>query len=162
MGKKELYVILYNIRSAYNVGAIMRTADGAGVKKIYLTGYTPAPYSKVDSPYLTRAQKQISKTALEAEKYIDWKKEENIQNLIKSLKKKNINIIALEQNSESKDFKKVKYKFPCAIILGNETEGIDGKILKECDSIVEIPMRGKKESLNVSVSAGIAIYEILK
>ncbi|HRY82396.1 MAG TPA: TrmH family RNA methyltransferase [Candidatus Moranbacteria bacterium] len=159
--RNELCLILHDIRSAYNVGAIMRTADGAGVKKIYLTGYTPAPYSK-KSPYATQAQRQISKTALGAEESVLWEKEEKILKLIDKLRKKKISIIALEQSKKSFNFRKAKYKFPCALILGNETEGIEKEILKKCDFVVDIPMRGKKESLNVSVSAGIAIYEITK
>ena len=157
--KKELYLILHNIRSAYNVGSIMRTSDGAGVKKIYLTGYTPNPAEEIlDS---NKGQRRISKTALGAEKTIKWEKEKDIHSLLKKLKKEKINIVSLECDPKSVDFKKAEYKFPCALILGNEVLGIGEDILNESDMIVEIPMRGKKESLNVAVSAGIAIYEIL-
>ena len=157
-----LYIIIHNIRSAHNVGAIFRTADGSGVEKIFLTGYTPEPFNKKNNIYPTNAQKMIEKTALGAERFIKYEKIENLSNLIKKLKKLKFNIIAMEQDKKSIDYKKFKTKFPCALILGNEVDGIEGKILKQCDHIISIPMRGQKESLNVSVAAGIAIYEILK
>ena len=157
--KKELYLILHNIRSAYNVGSIMRTSDGAGVKKIFLTGYTPSPAEEILKS--NKGQRRIGKTALGAEKTVIWEKIGDISELIEKLKKKKINVISLECDSRSINFKKAEYKFPCALILGNEVLGIDKNILDESDLIVEIPMRGKKESLNVAVSAGIAIYEIL-
>ena len=157
--RNELYLILYDIRSAYNVGAIFRTADGAGVSKIYLCGYTPIPSEK---KYKTKADKMIEKTALGAEKSISWEKCKDLKKLLKKLEKEKIQIVALEKTDEAIDLKKYKTKFPLALILGNEVEGISNKILKKCDAVVSIPMRGKKESLNVSVAAGIAMYEILK
>jgi len=157
--KNKFYLILHNIRSAYNVGSIFRTADGAGIKKIYLTGYSPVPAdgSKI---YETRAQKMLTKTALGAEKNISWEKIENLNDLIKKLKQDKFQIVALEQDNKSIGYKKFKPKFPLALIVGNEVKGIDKRILKKCDKIIEIPMRGKKKSLNVSVAAGIALYEI--
>jgi 23S rRNA (guanosine2251-2'-O)-methyltransferase len=157
---KELYLILDNIRSAYNVGAIFRTADGAGVKKIYLCGYSAAPAENTKT-YKTQAEKMIEKTALGAQNLIAWEKCENLFDLLKKLREDKINIIALEQDKKSVELKKYKSNFPLALILGNEVEGIAPEILKKCDAIVSIPMRGQKESLNVSVAAGIAIYEIL-
>lgn len=159
---KDLSVIVYDVRSAYNVGAILRTADGAGASKVYLTGYTPCPYRTEEEPYSAKSQKMIAKTALGAEKSVDWEKVSDIGKLIKKLKKQKIFIAALEQCPKSVDFRKVKFKFPCALIVGNEVSGIEEKILSQCDLIASIPMRGKKESLNVSVATGIAIYEILK
>jgi len=158
--EKELYLILHNIRSAYNVGSIMRTSDGAGVKKIYLTGYTPSPAEeKLNS---NKGQRRISKTALGAEKSVIWEKEKDIFKLLEKLKKEKVEIISLECDARSVDFRKAKYKSPCALILGNEVTGIEEDILSKSDIIAEIPMRGQKESLNVAISAGIAIYEILK
>jgi tRNA G18 (ribose-2'-O)-methylase SpoU len=159
--KKELYIIIHNVRSAHNVGSIFRTADGAGVKKIYLTGYTPFPAGKKDV-YLTPAQKMIAKTALGAENFMNWKKSGSVFGVIKKLRKEKIKIIALEQGEESIDMNKFKFDFPTALILGNEIEGIEKKTINFCDASVFIPMRGKKESLNVSVAAGIAMYKILK
>lgn len=159
--RKKLFLILHDIRSAYNVGAIFRTADGAGVGKIYLTGYTPCPPDK-NKLHKTQADKMIEKTALGAEKTIAWEKCDDLENLLKKFKKEKISIVALEKTKNSKDIKKFKPSFPAALILGNEVEGVPKSILKKCDAVVSIPMRGKKESLNVSVAAGIAMYEMLK
>ena len=159
---KILYLIVHNIRSAYNVGSIFRTADGAGVEKIFLTGYTPEPFNKKNNIYPTVAQKMIAKTALGAEKIIQYEKKKSLPSLIKNLKSRGFKIIALEQDRKSIDYKKFKYQFPSALILGNEVGGINEKTLNLCDSIISIPMRGRKESLNVAAAAGIAMYEILK
>lgn len=160
--KKELIIIAHNIRSAYNIGAILRTADGAGVSKVYLTGYTPVPFQKEKDKYETKAHKMISKTALGAENFVVWEKEEKISKVLGKLNKGGFQIVALEINKKSQNIFKFKFKFPCALILGNEIGGVEEKILRKCDAIVSLPMRGKKESLNVSVAAGIAIYQILK
>lgn len=157
--EKTLYVIIHNIRSAYNVGAVFRTADGAGVKKIFLSGYTPTPY--FDEAYPTRAQKMIAKTALEAERVVPWEREKDIIQLIEKLRSKGVEIIGLENGVKSIDYKDFQPKFPSALILGTEVTGIDQEILSQCEVVISIPMRGKKESLNVSVASGIAIYEIL-
>lgn len=162
--KKELFLILHDIRSAYNVGAIFRTADGAGVSKIYLSGYTPIP-SDENKSCKTQADKMIEKTALGAEKTIPWEKCQDLKKLLEELNPpaggEKISIVALEKNDKATDIKKFKAKFPMALILGNEVEGVPEDILQKCDGVVSIPMRGKKESLNVSVAAGIAMYEIL-
>jgi len=162
VSNKKIFLILHNIRSLYNVGAIFRTAEGLGVKKIYLTGYTPEPYD-----IFGKLRKDFAKTALGAEKYVEWKKQKNIFNLIKRLKKEKIQIIALEQSKKSLNLKKFSLgsrtsKSSIALILGNEVRGISKSVLKKSDVVVEIPMRGKKESLNVSVAAGIALWEFSK
>ncbi|HLN18810.1 MAG TPA: RNA methyltransferase [Patescibacteria group bacterium] len=159
--EKILYVIIHNIRSAYNVGAIFRTADGAGAAKIYLTGHTPAPHDSRNERYQTKAQKMIAKTALGAEDWVKWETANDIMGLIAELKENNFEIIALEQAKGSVNIDSFKPKFPCALILGNEVDGMERDILEKADKVVEIPMKGKKESLNVSVAAGIAIYSIL-
>jgi 23S rRNA (guanosine2251-2'-O)-methyltransferase len=150
---KEFYVIAHNIRSLYNVGSIFRTADALGIAGIYLTGYTgnPDDYNN---------QKQIAKVALGAEKFVPWEYYKSASRLIKKLKTEGINIVALENNVTSTPLKKFKPEFPLALVLGEETKGIPKPILKLCDKIVEIPMKGKKESLNVSVAFGIAAYAI--
>ena len=160
--ERRLCVIVYNIRSAHNVGAIFRTADGLGVEKIYLTGYTPAPYGENEAPYPTEAQKKLSKTALGAEKFVSWEKADNIFSVIDDLKKQDFQIVSLELTPKSIDIRKFRPDLPCALIVGTETTGIDKNILAASDAVVAIPMRGRKESFNVSVAAGIAIYEILK
>jgi len=149
-------LILPNIRSAINVGSIFRTADGVGVDKIYLVGYTPRPIDRFG-----RAQKDIAKSALGAETWIPWEYREDLVELIKTLKDDDYSIIALEQDKNAIDYRKLKPTKKMAFIVGPEVNGLDKIILKLCDSIVEIPMYGKKESLNVSVATGIALFRIL-
>lgn len=158
--RKSLVLIIHNVRSAYNVGALFRTADGAGVKQIFLTGYTPAP-SKKNVLYLTGAEKELAKTALGAEKSVPWKKSVSLGSTLAALKKEGFTIVALEQCEKSADYLEYIPKSSVALILGNEVRGVDAKILKQCDVIIEIPMRGKKNSLNVSVAGGIALYQII-
>jgi len=158
--KKELFLILHDIRSAYNVGAIFRTADGAGVKKIFLSGYTCTPsQSKLN---VNKAEKMIAKTALGAEKSVAWEKVDSLGDLVGDFKKDDVRIVSLEEAKGAIDLKKFEAEFPMALFLGNEIRGVSEEVLRQSDSIISIPMRGKKESLNVSVAAGIAIYEILK
>lgn len=149
-------LILPDIRSALNVGAIFRTADAVGIDKVYLVGCTPRPTDQFG-----RIQKDIAKSALGAETWVKWEYKEELIPLIKSLKKKGYEIVALEQNEKSIDYRKYKKSQKIALILGEEVYGIDKKILKNCDKIIEIPMHGKKESLNVSVAAGVALFRII-
>ena len=152
MPKKELYIIAHNIRSLHNVGSIFRTADSLGVSKIYLTGYTGAP-----------PDPKIAKVALGAEEYVPWEKSKSLIRLIKKLRTVGVRTAALENNvALTVSLQKYKPRFPLALILGEETKGHTKKILELVDDIIEIPMRGKKESLNVSVAAGIAIFSLLK
>ncbi len=153
--KKDIQLILHDIRSAQNVGSIFRTADACGVSKIYLTGYTPAPLDRFNRPV-----KEIAKTALGAEKNILWEKV-TIGKCLEKLKSDGFYIIALEQNKKSVDYKKIKPKSKTAILVGNEVLGISEAVLKRVDIIGEIPMKGKKESLNVSVALGVALFRIL-
>ncbi len=153
----RIYLILHNVRSLYNVGSIFRTADGAGVSKIFLTGYTPAP---VD--VFGKYRKEISKTALGAEKYVPWEVVRYIEPIINRLKKLKIQIVALEQAKGSVDYRKFKPKFPIALVLGNEVRGLSRDVLKKCDRVIQIPMRGKKESLNVSVATGITLFSLIR
>lgn len=150
-------LILPDIRSAINVGAIFRTADAVGIDKIYLVGVTPRPNDQFG-----RIQKDIAKSALGAETWIPWEYKEKLIPLINSLKKDGYEIVALEQSVVSIDYRKYKKPEKFAFILGPEVTGLDKKILDKCDKIVEIPMKGKKESLNVSVAAGVALFQILK
>lgn len=158
--KKDFCLILHNIRSAHNVGSIFRTADGCGVNYIYLTGYTPTPPDG-SRPFTTKPERSLIKTALGAHEYVKWSKIENIDEVFENLKKQNFQIVALEQTEKSEGYKKFNPKFPLALVLGNEPEGIDLKTLQKCDKFIDIPMRGQKKSLNVSVAAGIAMYEIM-
>lgn len=150
-------IILPDIRSALNVGAIFRTADAVGIDKIFLTGVTPRPTDKFD-----RVQKDIAKSALGAEATVPWEYKKTLIPLICSLKKDGYMVIALEQDQKAIDYRKIKLPKKVAIILGPEVEGLSKKILDKCDIIAYIPMYGTKESLNVSVAAGVALFRILR
>ncbi|MBU0612217.1 TrmH family RNA methyltransferase [Patescibacteria group bacterium] len=156
VAQKENILILNNIRSAENVGAMFRTADAADISKIYLTGYTPSPLDRFG-----RKRKDIAKSALGAEEFIFWEAKKNLSPLINKLKKENYLIIGIEQTKKSINYKKVKAGAKNVFIVGTEVSGIPKNILKKCDIIAEIPMRGKKESLNVSVALGVALFRIL-
>jgi len=153
---QEIFLILYNIRSIHNVGSIFRTADCAGISKIYLCGYTPAPVDRFG-----RKRKDFAKVSLGAEETVAWEVNAEIQKLIAKLKKEKYQIIAVEQDENSVDYKKVKLSSNAAIIYGNEVEGVPKNLLKLCDVIAEIPMQGAKESLNVSVSVGVSLFRML-
>ena len=150
---KNFYLILPNIRSCHNVGAMFRTADACGVTKLFLVGYTSCP-----------PKPQIDKVSLGAETWMPWEHRKDLKRLILSLKKKGVVVVGLEKTDESVKIERLKdLKIgdrDIALIVGNEVEGISEDILKLCDVVVHIPMYGKKESLNVSVAAGIGMYEI--
>ena len=153
----ETALILHNIRSVHNVGSIFRTADTAGITKIILSGYTPTPVDRFNLP-----RKDLAKVALGAEKTIPWLQTKTFGAAVKLLKEENYFIAAIEQDKRSTplfNFKAPKDQ-PLALVLGNEVRGISPSSLKLCDAILEIPMRGKKESLNVSVTAGIAMFAL--
>jgi tRNA G18 (ribose-2'-O)-methylase SpoU len=152
----QIHLLLHNIRSTHNVGAIFRTADAAGVKKIYISGYTPAPIDRFG-----RARPDISKASLGAEKTIAWESVVDQIELIKKLKKEKFQIVALEQDKRAVNYKDLKKSENILLILGNEVDGVEKEVLSLCDDIAEIPMLGTKESLNVSVSAGIMLYALI-
>lgn len=155
---KELILIASDIRSAHNVGALFRTADGAGASKIYLAGYTPVP--SANKHFLTPAEKALRKTALGAEEHLAWEKKDDVASLIAGLKREGFMVYALEQAVGSLDYRQARVAGKAALVVGNEVDGIPERILTLCDSVVEIPMRGMKNSLNVSVAAGIALYQL--
>ncbi|OGJ02018.1 hypothetical protein A3I95_00355 [Candidatus Nomurabacteria bacterium RIFCSPLOWO2_02_FULL_44_12] len=152
---KENIIILHNIRSVENVGAMFRTADAAGINKIYLTGYTPTPLDRFG-----RKRKDIAKSALGAEEYVTWEYKKNVLPTISKLKRDGHQIIGIEQDKKFVDYRKVKLKSKNAFIVGTEVSGIPKNILKQCHIIAEIPMHGKKESLNVSVALGIVLFRV--
>lgn len=161
MGNRpRVLLILHDIRSAHNVGSMFRTADGAGVSEIVLSGYTPEPPKK-DALYLTDADKALKKTALGAEESVPWKKVASLTRLVSRLKKEGYEVVALEQYPGSIEYQDYHPHRDVALIVGNEVGGVEEKILKHCDVILEIPMRGSKNSLNVSVATGIALYQIM-
>ena len=160
MNSQELFVVIaHNIRSAHNIGSIFRTSDGAGVERIFLTGYTPTPATE-QTVYLARSHKDLAKTALGAEKSIPWEQSEDIGSVLVRLKSEGYELVALEQSERSVDYREYRPKGKVALIVGNEVEGVDAESMEQADVILEIPMRGQKNSLNVSVAFGIAVFEI--
>jgi len=161
--KQENILIIHDVRSVVNVGAMFRTADAAGIKKIYLTGYTPAPVDRFN-----RKRSDFAKVALGAEEFVKWESKKSLPALISKLRRERFQIIAIEQDKKSIDYRKLKqinkeknFENKNAFIAGPEVTGIPKSILEKCDVIVEIPMLGKKESLNVSVAMGIILFSTL-
>lgn len=149
-------LILENLRSVENTGSIFRTAEGLGVKKIYLVGTTPTPLDRFG-----RKRTDFAKVSLGAEEMLTWEYQEEIKQVLKDLKEENFQIISLELTHESEDLKDFVAKKKFALVVGNEVDGVSREALKQSDAMVEIPMRGKKESLNVSVSTGIALFMLI-
>ena len=156
--KKEVIVVLDNIRSIFNVGSIFRTGDALGIKEIILCGTTPAPIDRFG-----RERQDITKVSLGAEKTLTWEYEKNTLSTVKRLRKEGYRIIIVEQSEKAVDYKKVKIKkgAKVAFVMGAEVDGVNKEIIKIADIIAEIPMRGKKESLNVSVAFGVALFRLL-
>lgn len=147
-----IYVLLDNIRSLYNVGSIFRTSDGARISRLYLTGFTPHP-----------PRKEIEKTALGSTDTVPWEYYKDPLEIIYHLKKESIKICLLEHTTESKPYFKItKNDFPLCLVVGNELVGISKEIIEHADIAIDIPMFGLKQSLNVSVAYGIAIFELVK
>lgn len=150
--------ILHNVRSVHNVGTIFRTSDALGVLEVFCSGYTPSP---VDM--LGRTRKDFAKTALGAEKNITWTTCKDISKIIKKLQSEGVSIIAMEQDSESTILGSDNYiKGDKALLVGNEVRGISKQTLALVDHVVEIPMKGIKESLNVAVTFGIGAFVIFR
>ncbi|MEJ5245036.1 MAG: RNA methyltransferase [Bacteroidota bacterium] len=150
--RHPISVMLYDIRSLYNVGSIFRTCDAALVEKIYITGFTPSP-----------PRPEIDKTALGATESVPWEYIKNSLKAIEKIKNDGYKVIALELTDKKRLYSSLNSNdYPCCIVLGNEITGIDDEILALCDDAIEIPMFGVKHSLNVSVAAGIAIFEAVK
>lgn len=155
-----MIAILHNIRSAHNVGSMFRTADAAGIEKIYLCGITSAPVDRFGRPH-----KEIAKVALGAERAVAWETARSTASLIKKLKKEGFAICAVEQRARSIPYNKVcltkKELAQTALVVGNEVEGLSPSLLKHADTVLEIPMQGEKESLNVGVAFGIVAFHLL-
>lgn len=158
---RDVIVIAHNIRSTHNVGAIFRTCEGFGVKKLLLTGYTPYPLVKNDSRLPHIAEKitsQIHKTALDAERLVSFEHLDTPP--LDELRQAGYRIVALEQAPRSINLRDYHAPDNIALLLGEEVHGIPEAHLELCDDILEIPMHGQKESFNVSVAAGIALYAL--
>ncbi|MBA3758523.1 TrmH family RNA methyltransferase [Candidatus Saccharibacteria bacterium] len=159
---QSIILIAHNLRSCHNVGSLLRTAEGLGINKVFLTGYTPYPLRSDDTRMPHMANKldfQIHKTALGAEKLVDWVYDENISNVINSLKSEGYQIAALEQTNNSVALPTFNPSDKIALILGREVEGMEADVLKQCAVVLEIPMAGKKESFNVVQAAAMALYQ---
>jgi len=154
----KVVLILDNLRSVYNVGSIFRTANACGVTHIVLCGTTPTPLDKKGDK-----RKDFAKVALGAEETVSWEYSEDTATCLTTLKDGGYYIIAIEQDEKSVDYKEVniKSKEKLAFIIGPEVTGMSQEVLGVCDIVAEIPMLGTKESLNVTIAAGIALYRIL-
>lgn len=146
----SIHLVFVNIRSALNVGSILRTADAFGVEKVWVTGYTPAP----DLPV-------VKKTSLGAEKSVAWERIVDPIACLDQLKADGVAIYAIECGADgSTSLQDAEIPNPCAFVFGNEVEGLSRMQLERCDGILEIPMGGTKESLNVAVAAGIVLWAV--
>lgn len=148
----ELKILLHNVRSMHNVGAAFRSADAFGIHSILISGYSPTP-----------PRPEISKTAIGAEKHVDWQKVEEPTSELEELKESGYQLIGLEQTTDSvllPDYQISSQKKIC-LVFGNEVTGLDDELLPFIDDFVEIPQYGHKHSLNVSVSVGVALYAFL-
>ena len=158
---RKIVLVGHNIRSAHNVGSLLRTADGLGVSRVCLSGYTPYPSSTTDKrlPHLAaKIDRQIHKTALGAETSVTWSHFDDVFTLIDQLRKEGFLIAALEQSADSTDLNQFQPPQSIALVVGSEVEGLDSRVLEASDVRLEIPMLGAKESFNVAVAAAIAIY----
>ncbi len=163
MAAPRIVVIAHNIRSCHNIGSIFRTADGFGVEHLYLTGYSPYPTIEGDTRLPHIAQKitqEIKKTALGAENNVVFSHIQNPYHTIDGFKAHGYAIVGLEQNNNAINLPEFVVPPKIVLILGEELNGIHANILKKCTALLEIPMSGQKESFNVSVAAGIALYAL--
>lgn len=152
---KTCILILEDIRSVENAASIFRTAEGLGVKKIILIGTTPAPTDRFG-----RKRQDFAKVSLGSENMIEWEYSKEITPVLAMLKENNFQIISLEQAENSQNIKSFNPRDQFALIVGNEVEGVSPNTLSHSDAVVEIPMQGEKESLNVSVATGIALFKL--
>lgn len=149
--RNPIYLILDNVLDTYNIGSLFRLADAVSAEKIYLCG-------ECEIPPHTR----ITKAAIDTDKWVPWEYRKSAIEVVNELKQKGVQIVSLEQNEKSVVYDKAEYKFPVAVVSGNETYGVSREVLDASDIIAEIPMHGINVSLNVVVSSGILVYEILK
>lgn len=160
---RDIIVIAHNIRSTHNVGAILRTCDGFGISKLIYSGYTPYPTQTNDSrlPHIAeKLTRDIHKTALGAELTVAQEVASNLNHTLKTLKEQEYRVIGLEQTSGSIPLNGYEPHPKTVLILGEERFGLTPELISGCDDIIEIPMRGSKESFNVSVATGIALYHL--
>lgn len=158
---RTVVLLAHNVRSCHNVGSLIRTCDGLGVSRLILSGYTPYPKAEKDKrlPYeIDKVSRAISKTALGAEELLDWEHIPDPADLIKRYKNKGFQVVCLEQTVVSINLTSGNYMDKVLLIIGNEVTGIDNELLKFADAIVEIPMKGTKESFNVVQAAAMSLF----
>lgn len=153
VNKQDIYIVLDNVLDTYNVGSIFRLADAVACKKVFLCGGTEIPPNP-----------RIKKASINTTQWIEWEYAESAVLAIKSLKSKvkNLQVIAVEQSKNSVPFDTFKYMLPICLVVGNETAGVSKKVIEIADGIVEIPMFGVNKSLNVMVSLGIVLYQVIE
>lgn len=159
----QVALVVHNVRSSHNVGSMLRTAEGLGVRKVYLTGYSPYPQIENDErlPHIRqKLSRQIHKTALGAEKTVEWQHADNIERCLDSLSREGYMIAALEQTDRAIDLADFKSSKPVALVVGNELGGIDEELLDKIALHLQIPMHGQKESFNVAAAAAMALYHL--
>lgn len=159
---RELILIAHNLRSCHNVGSLLRTAEGLGVNKVYLTGYTPYPLADQDDrlPHLAqKIDRQISKTALGAETLQPWEHSTDLVDVFSELRSAGYQIAAVEQSPDAISLPDFTPPDRLALLVGREVEGVEPEVLALCDIILEIPMFGHKESFNVVQAAAMALYQ---
>jgi len=153
--KNPIYIILDNVLDTYNVGSIFRLADAVAAKKIFLCGETQVPPNT-----------RIKKASINTTEWVEWHYEPSalcaIKNLIRQVGGQNLRVVAIEQDPRSVPYTQMKFEFPLAVVVGNETNGVSKEVLEMADAIVELPMFGVNISLNVMVSLGIVLYKILE
>lgn len=159
--EREVVVIAHNLRSCHNVGSLLRTAEGLGLSKVYLTGYTPYPAEENDTrmPHISKKiSAKISKTALGSQQMVSWEHVEDIAEAVANLKTAGYTVVALEQGPNALPLPDYAVPMKIAAILGREVEGIESEILELADHCIHIPMLGQKESYNVVQAAAMALY----
>lgn len=162
MRMREIILIAHNLRSCHNIGSLLRTAEGLGVQKVYLTGYTPYPTGQANDPRLphlaAKITKQIHKTALDAEEQVGWEQADTVEPVIEKLHTNGFAVMAVEQAADSIALPDFKAPEKVALLMGREVEGVEPEVLALCDGTLEIPMFGHKESFNVVQAAAMALY----
>ncbi len=159
----SVVLVVCNVRSAHNVGSMLRTADGLGISEVYLCGYTPYPLSSSDNrlPHLAaKTSRQIHKTALGAESSVIWRHQTDIKKTLGQLQAQGYKLVALEQTDKAIKLSALRPVGKIALIVGSEIGGLPHAVLDLCDSHAYIPMSGEKESFNVAVAAAIALYHL--
>jgi len=149
----RLSVILHDVRSIYNVGSAFRTADAVGAGMVWLSGFTPGPDTHPE---------RIAKTALGAQARVPWRRMRRAGDVLRRLRRAGAHIVALEVAPDADDYRAFRPTWPLAVLVGNEVEGVSAAMSHNVDAVVKIPMRGSKESLNVSVALGVALYEFTR